>query len=74
MKAILSQRLRQAADQHRAGGGGVDVKLSLQDLLRLHGESSLAVLLMLMAMGPGAVSVDAWWARRRGLRPHAAVA
>ena len=50
MKTILSQRLRQAADQHRAGGGGVDVKLSLQDLLRLHGESSLAVLLMLLAV------------------------
>ena len=52
MKAILSQRLRQAAEEHRAGGGGggVDVKLSLQDLVRLHGESSLAVLLMLLAV------------------------
>ena len=51
MKTILSQRLRQAAEEHRAGGGGggVDVKLSLQDLVRLHGESSLAVLLMLLA-------------------------
>ena len=44
MKAILSQRLRQAAEQHRAGGEGADLKLSLQDLLRLHGESSLGTL------------------------------
>jgi putative oxidoreductase len=33
-----------------------------------------ALLLMLMAMGPGAVSVDAWWARRPGVRPHATMA
>lgn len=38
-----------------------------------HG-SWAALLLMLMAMGPGAVSVDAWWARRQGFRPHGAVA
>ena len=50
MKANLSQRLRQAANQHRAGNDGDDQKLSLQDLLRLHGESSLAVLLMLLAV------------------------
>jgi len=50
MKAILSQRLRQAAEQHRAADPGADLTLSLQDLLRLHGESSLAVLLMLLAV------------------------
>ena len=50
MKAMLSQRLRQAAEQHRAADSGADLTLSLQDLLRLHGESSLAVLLMLLAV------------------------
>lgn len=78
MKAILSQRLRQAAEQHRAGGEGADLKLSLQDLLRLHGESSLAVLLMLLAVvsvlpvaGAGTVmSLGIWavawsWVRER---------
>jgi hypothetical protein len=47
---MLSQRLRQAAEQHRAADSGADLTLSLQDLLRLHGESSLAVLLMLLAV------------------------
>jgi hypothetical protein len=78
MKAILSQRLRQAAEQHRAGGSGTHLTLSLQDLLRLHGESSLAVLLMLLAVvsvlpvaGAGTVMslgiwVVAWsWVRER---------
>jgi hypothetical protein len=68
MKAILSQRLRQAAEQHRAADPGADLTLSLQDLLRLHGESSLAVLLMLLAVvsvlpvaGAGTVmSVGIW--------------
>jgi hypothetical protein len=50
MKAIRSQRLRQAAEQHRAADSGDNLTLSLQDLLRLHGESSLAVLLMLLAV------------------------
>lgn len=50
MTAILSKRLRQAAEQHRAADPGADLTLSLQDLLRLHGESSLAVLLMLLAV------------------------
>lgn len=50
MKTNLSERLRQAADQHRAGNVVDDAKLSLQDLVRLHGESSLAVLLMLLAV------------------------
>lgn len=52
MKPILPQRLRQAAEQHRASGGasGAHLKLSLQDLLHLHGEASLAVLLMLLAV------------------------
>jgi hypothetical protein len=78
MTAILSQRLRQAADQHRAADSGADLTLSLQDLLRLHGESSLAVLLMLLAVvsvlpvaGAGTVmSVGIWvvawsWVRER---------
>jgi hypothetical protein len=78
MKAILPQRLRQAAEQHRAADPGADLTLSLQDLLRLHGESSLAVLLMLLAVvsvlpvaGAGTVmSVGIWvvawsWARAR---------
>jgi hypothetical protein len=78
MKAILSQRLRQAAEEHRASGDGANLKLSLQDLVRLHGESSLAVLLMLMAVvsvlpvaGAGTVmSLGIWalawsWVRER---------
>lgn len=78
MKAVLSQRLRQAAEQHRAAESGADLTLSLQDLLRLHGESSLAVLLMLLAVvsvlpvaGAGTVmSVGIWavawsWVRAR---------
>lgn len=78
MKAILSQRLRQAAEQHRAADPGADLTLSLQDLLRLHGESSLAVLLMLLAVvsvlpvaGAGTImSVGIWvvawsWVRSR---------
>ena len=78
MKAILSQRLRLAAEQHRTADGGTDLTLSLQDLLRLHGESSLAVLLMLLAVvsvlpvaGAGTVmSVGIWvvawsWVRER---------
>lgn len=68
MTAMLSQRLRQAAEQHRAAESGADLTLSLQDLLRLHGESSLAVLLMLLAVvsvlpvaGAGTVmSVGIW--------------
>jgi putative oxidoreductase len=35
-----------------------------------HG-SWAALLLMLLAMGPGKLSVDDWWMRRRGLPPHA---
>lgn len=50
MKPILAQRLRQAAEHHSAGGYITASKLSLQDLLHLHGESSLAVLLMLLAV------------------------
>ncbi len=78
MKAILSQRLRQAAEEHRASVDGANLKLSLQDLVRLHGESSLAVLLMLMAVvsvlpvaGAGTVmSLGIWalawsWVRAR---------
>jgi hypothetical protein len=78
MKAILSQRLRQAAEEHRTRADGADLKLSLQDLLRLHGESSLAVLLMLLAVvsvlpvaGAGTVmSLGIWavalsWVRER---------
>ena len=78
MNAILSQRLRLAAEQHRTADGGTDLTLSLQDLLRLHGESSLAVLLMLLAVvsvlpvaGAGTVmSVGIWvvawsWVRER---------
>jgi hypothetical protein len=68
MTAMLSQRLRQAAEQHRAADPGADLTLSLQDLLRLHVESSLAVLLMLLAVvsvlpvaGAGTVmSVGIW--------------
>jgi hypothetical protein len=78
MKAILSQRLRQAAEQHRAADHGADLTLSLQDLLRLHGESSLAVLLMLLAVvsvlpvaGAGTVmSVGIWVVAWSWLRAH----
>lgn len=78
MIPILSQRLRQAAEQHSAADSGADLTLSLQDVLRLHGESSLAVLLMLLAVvsvlpvaGAGTVmSVGIWvvawsWVRER---------
>jgi hypothetical protein len=41
----ISQRLRTAAQD-----GSADLQLSLQELLRLHGEGSGAVLLMLMAL------------------------
>jgi hypothetical protein len=50
MTAMLSHRLRQAAEQHRAADSGADLTLSLLDLLRLHGESSLAVLLKQLAV------------------------
>lgn len=78
MNARLSQRLREAAEQHRAGGQEAGLKLSLQDVLQLHGESSLAVLLMLLAVvsvlpvaGAGTVmSLGIWavawsWVRAR---------
>lgn len=41
----ISQRLRTAAQ-----GGSADLRLSLRELLQLHGEGSGAVLLMLMAL------------------------
>lgn len=75
MNQTLAQRLRCAANRHRIEG---DLKLSLQDLMQLHGEASLAVLLMLLAVvsilpvaGAGSVmSLGIWavawsWVRQR---------
>jgi len=50
MNGHLSQRLREAAQQHRSGDSGTPLQLSLQDLVRLHGDASVAVLLMLLAV------------------------
>lgn len=58
MSIHLAQRLREAADGHRAStvsaaeraGSTADLRLSLAGLLGLHRESSAAVLLMLLAV------------------------
>lgn len=69
MKTQLSQRLREAATHQHTGANTTDLKLSLQDLLRLHGDSSAAVLLMLLAVlcvvpvaGAGSVLSFGIWA------------
>lgn len=70
MKPELSERLRAAAEKHRSDGErGVDLKLSLQDLLRLHGDSSAAVFLLVLAVlcvvpvaGAGTVMSFGIWA------------
>jgi len=45
MNAGVAQRLRAAGED-----GASDLRLSLRELLQLHGEASGAVLLMLMAL------------------------
>ncbi len=75
MNAALAQRLRHAADAHREGRSHVR-ELDFAALLTLHGDASLAVLLLLMALvcalpivGSGTllsvgICVAAWaWAR-----------
>ncbi len=76
----VAQRLREAADVHRSTtttASGADLRLNLAALLGLHGESSVAVLLMLLAVvcsvplpGTGtAMSLGIWalaWAWVRG--------
>lgn len=80
MSTALAQRLRSAADGHRAGtpfSAAGSLRLSLADLLGLHGETSGAVLLMLFAVvcsvplpGTGtAMCLGIWalsWAWARG--------
>ncbi len=82
MTTILAQRLRGAADGHRAGTcDKADLRLTFNDLLRVHGDSSSAVLLMLLAVvsvlplaGTGTVmSLGIWavawaWMRNRDMR------
>ncbi|MCF8167330.1 MAG: exopolysaccharide biosynthesis protein [Rhodoferax sp.] len=79
MSRPLAQRLREAADGHRAGAAdSANLRLDLYALLRLHGESSSVVLMMLLAVmsvlplaGAGTVmSLGIWavawaWARER---------
>lgn len=80
MSPHVAQRLREAADGHRASTAtahGADLRLSLAALLGLHGESSGAAVLMLLAVvcsvplpGTGtAMSLGIWalaWAWTRG--------
>jgi hypothetical protein len=80
MDTELAQRLRSAADGHRAStpcGTAANRRLSLDELLSLHGNTSSAVLLMLLAVvctvplpGAGtAMSLGIWalaWAWARG--------
>lgn len=82
MTTVLARRLRGAADDHRSGAGDpADLRLTFDDLLRVHGESSGAVLLMLLSVvcvlplaGTGTVmSLGIWavawsWTRDRDLR------
>ena len=79
MTSPLAQRLRQAANHHREGpSDAADLKLNLHKLLQLHGDASVAVLLMLLAVvsvfpvaGAGTVmSLGIWavawsWVRQR---------
>lgn len=57
MKHPIARRLRRAAIQHERqarhpdnGDAATDLRLSLADLLRLHGEGSLPVLVMLLSL------------------------
>lgn len=82
MTTALAQRLRGAAEDHRAGSDDpANLRLTFDDLLRVHGDSSGAVLLMLLAVvsvlplaGTGTVmSLGIWavawaWTRDRDLR------
>lgn len=49
MSEQLAQRLRSAADEHR-NGDAAELRLSLNALMGLHGESSVAVLLVLLSV------------------------
>lgn len=49
MNDSLAERLRHAAHGHRTHDGDTTQALNLQDLLALHGESSLAVVLVVLA-------------------------
>lgn len=78
----LAQRLRVAADEHRASTNGqMGLRLTFLDLLQVHGKSSGAVLLMLLAVvsvlplaGTGTVmSLGIWavaWAWKRDRDMH----
>lgn len=51
MSTVLAQRLRAAAEVHRAGAANPGtLRLSFSDLLAVHGESSGVVLLMLLSV------------------------
>jgi hypothetical protein len=69
MKTQLARRLREAATHQHTGANTTDLRLSLQDLLRLRGDASAAVLLMLLAVlcvvpvaGAGNVLRFGFWA------------
>lgn len=82
MSTALAERLRGAAQAHRAGGSDpAGSRLTFADLLQVHGDSSGAVLLMLLAVvsvlplaGTGTVmSLGIWavawaWTRDRDMR------
>lgn len=79
----LAQRLRDAANQHRSADAASPAqRLDLSTLMRLHGESSLAVLLMLLAVvsvlpvaGAGTVmSLGIWAIAWAWLQAHSSVA
>jgi hypothetical protein len=82
MRSPLAQRLREAAQQHRnADSAAATQRLDLSTLMGLHGESSVAVLLMLLAVvsvlpvaGAGTVmSLGIWTIAWAWLRAHNSV-
>jgi hypothetical protein len=82
MRHPLAQRLRDAAEQHRhADSAALTQRLDFSELIDLHGESSLAVMLMLLAVlsvlpvaGAGTVmSLGIWAIAWAWLRAHNSV-
>lgn len=82
MRSPLAQRLRDAAEQHRAADSAAPTqRLDFSQLINLHGESSVAVLLMLLAVvsvlpvaGAGTImSLGIWAIAWAWLRAHNSV-